>query len=418
MKKLNPIVIALTLAATSAHAGIASSTWDVLVDTVNSALKAKSKVTEPAAASPAKSSSALAAVAPVAPSVAASLSPASGMASTQLVAAASAPASSSKAAVSDEQKLLAIKRPAPVPVKKSPPKPVQHKVVEKGHAAAAAPAVSESIKETLEPLVFKSANSPEPEPLVEKKVAPLVPKEGAYVPGLVQQPTLPVIGEVVKQDARSPRTVRLKDGVNEVVYLSTTMPNRIATPFSKPKVIDVDAVDWKVVGQDVYLIPKTKDATGVFITDEAPGSSVASLTVIPKEIIGQNILLALDKPAAPQLASAKEMKDNSPDYMDQVRLMMKMVALGQTPPGFAETPLNVGVARFDQLMVTPVKQLAGQTLDLFIYRLDSMAKVPVELQESNFYQEGVRAVAFWPNLILLPRESTQIFILADKPGVK
>ena len=46
---------------------------------------------------------------------------------------------------------------------------------------------------------------------------------------------------------------------------------------------------------------------------------------------------------------------------------------------------------------------------------ENVCEKPIELTEQSFYHEGVRAVAFFPNIRLAPHQTTAVTILADKP---
>jgi len=139
--------------------------------------------------------------------------------------------------------------------------------------------------------------------------------------------------------ATRPTVLHTRNGVNEIVRLSSRLPNRIATPFKDPRVVgDVPEDDsQQIVGSDVYLRPQGEQPMGVFIVDGANTSQVISLTIIPTpEIPGQNLIVKLEdlrtvKPLAGG-GSAEEQEINQPrstDYVGNVRQIMAQAVRGK-----------------------------------------------------------------------------------------
>lgn len=237
---------------------------------------------------------------------------------------------------------------------------------------------------------------------------------------LQRKPVLPLLGRPTMQEAaRAQNVVHLGSGANEVIYVSSVMPNRISTPFANPVVVDNGDEDFshRVIGQDVYFTWTKNAPLGIFIHDATrPTGTVASLTLVPQEIPGQNIVLMFDQPA-PTVARGEEEGRGVPnDYLDELRLAMRSLAMHAAPSGYTEGPLNVGAVRVGALTVIPERQYLGARMVLYRYRVENSGKSVAELSETAFYDQGVRAVAFWPLVRLEPGANTYVLIAADAPG--
>lgn len=244
----------------------------------------------------------------------------------------------------------------------------------------------------------------------------------AKSPTPVSSTGLPGLGApatAVTNTPSKPIAVQAMNGVNEMVPVSSMMPNRIATPFAKPKVVDFSNTDFTVVGSDVYVNVKGREPIGIFIRDDRPESPAISLTLMPREIPGVTVLVSIDGgyKTAGRTAKAQEDEQEASGYEDMLRKMMRRVVLERPISGYTETNLDTGVAMIGPLRVVPEKQLSGQQFDVYRYRIINTSKDPLELSEESFYQAGVKAVAFYPAVRLEPWQGTKVFIVTGKEGV-
>lgn len=217
-----------------------------------------------------------------------------------------------------------------------------------------------------------------------------------------------------------PWVLHTRNGVNEVVKLSASLINRIATPFRKPILIDPSNATAKVLGSDVYYTPNNANPVGIFIVDGENRGQTISLTVIPTAgIPGQNLIVKLE-----DLRAAEDLTPNAPkkgqppnkesDYVGYIRSLMTHALRGSVP-GFSVVPLEGGVAKMGDLKITPDLVFSGSAIDIYRYRVVNTGTQSIDLQEPPFYRKGVRAVSFFPRLALSPTEETFVFILAGKP---
>jgi conjugal transfer pilus assembly protein TraK len=217
-----------------------------------------------------------------------------------------------------------------------------------------------------------------------------------------------------KQALRA-NTVRVGGDRTEIIYVSASFPNRISTPFAAPRAIDKSNADITQEGQSLYVtLNDPAKAVALYITGDKPNDPVVSITLVPKDLPPQTVVLQLDA-SIPVGGSAT--RDEAPidsAYEEQIRYVMRQAALGKAPEGFAEGTLPNSVARIGALIAVPIARYSGPHSDLYRYRVENAADAQVELDEGAFYSDNVRAVAFFPTAVLRKGESTFVFVLADK----
>ena len=245
------------------------------------------------------------------------------------------------------------------------------------------------------------------------------PEVGKPVPGKPEQAMLPGLGLLPgEKRPMMANVVRVSSHYNEVLYVSSGFPNRISTPFAAPKLIDNSEVEWQVQGQSLYLSPKTAEKpVGIFVTGSGVNDPVVSLTLIPRNIPAQTLILQLDEDASAAASIPPGESEEASGYTDRLRGILRSVVMGKTPVGFSEGLLPVAVGRLDALLVMPEKRYSGQHLDVFKYRVENVGQEEIELAEPSFYRDGVRAVSIYPVIKLRKGMSTLVFVLSDKAAL-
>lgn len=245
-----------------------------------------------------------------------------------------------------------------------------------------------------------------------KPVAAVTPISSTGLPALGRPAGVPNVAPA------KPVVIQAQNGVNEMVTVSTKLPNRISTPFAKPNVVDFSATEYDVKGSDIYVVPKGTEPIGIFIRDDRPDSPVISLTLVPREIPGVTIIANIDGGYRAPAASVKASDDDraATGYEDMLRKLMRRLALERPLSGFTETNLEAGAAMIGPLRVIPDKQYSGQVYDVYRYRIVNTEKDPLELSEESFYRSGVKAVAFYPAVRLEQWQETKVFIVTGKEG--
>ncbi len=263
---------------------------------------------------------------------------------------------------------------------------------------------------------------PNPACKVTKQVPAKVGKQRPTpdAPGKPEQAMLPGLGLLPgEKRPMMANVVRVSSHYNEVLYVSSGFPNRISTPFAAPKLIDNSEVEWQVQGQSLYLSPKSAEKpVGIFVTGSGVNDPVVSLTLIPRNIPAQTIILQLDEDRS-SAAGAEQSgeSEEASSYTDRLRGILRSVVMGKTPAGFSEGLLPMAVGRMDALLVIPEKRYSGQHLDVFRYRVENVGPEEIELAEPSFYRDGVRAVSIYPVLKLRKGMSTSVFVLSDKAAL-
>ena len=245
------------------------------------------------------------------------------------------------------------------------------------------------------------------------------PEVGKPVPGKPEQAMLPGLGLLPgEKRPMMANVVRVSSHYNEVLYVSSGFPNRISTPFAAPKLIDNSEVEWQVQGQSLYLSPKSAEKpVGIFITGSGVNDPVVSLTLIPRNIPAQTLILQLDEDASAAASIPPGESEEASGYTDRLRGILRSVVMGKTPAGFSEGLLPVAVGRRESLLVMPEKRYSGQHLDVFKYRVENVGQEEIELAEPSFYRDGVRAVSIYPVIKLRKGMSTSVYVLSDKAAL-
>lgn len=246
-----------------------------------------------------------------------------------------------------------------------------------------------------------------PVPTADKRIKPV---EAQPLPGLGLMPG-------TKEELRT-NVVRVGSDRNEIVYVSSVLPNRISTPFAEPRSVDQQPGDADIspVGQSLYVTMKpTGKSVALYITGSNPNDPVISLTLVPKEMPPQTIVLQLDKNQVETGGSTEA--THAPDsnvYTDNIRYVLREAALGKTPEGFSEGPLPTSAANIGNVVAYPKVRYSGPTYDIFRYTLVGTSPNDVDLVEDTFYSDGVRAVSFFPTATLSKGKTTEVFIVSDK----
>lgn len=215
----------------------------------------------------------------------------------------------------------------------------------------------------------------------------------------------------------NPAVLHVRHGVTADFQVSSSQPNMVVTPFSKPKVIDKkvggeDPSGSRVLGTDVFFSPK--EETTVFIKDAAVANSpVVSLHLLPAKIAGRSVTLVLDG-AIPVTGSDPQSAGEDSGYVGGVTFTMKQAVLGQVPDGYTEAPLDAPMAISGPIKASPVGRYAGSDADIYRYHLTNTGTEPVTLSEEAFGSEHVLAVTIFPSLAVRPGESTDVFIMFAK----
>lgn len=291
-----------------------------------------------------------------------------------------------------------------------------------GTASLTAPVASTSMSVSNKPASTKQADSlPTPsapsegqlKPKKTKKPRMVIHRDKGIAP--VVLPGVGVIPGSVDRAMFNVDVINVNSDKTQVVYISEDFPTRISTPFKSPKLIGaVDGLGIKQVGNSLYLPSGMSDPVGVFITGSSPGAQVISLTLIPQPMPQQNIVLALNGGGVnrPLRDDAGNRKVNT--FTQRVVENFRAIALHKIPDGYDLNKLSYAVGTIGSLMLMPEMRYSGGDDDIWEYRVENASTKEVEIHETDFYVDGVIAVAVYPKVRLLPHEQTYILVESTK----
>jgi len=225
---------------------------------------------------------------------------------------------------------------------------------------------------------------------------------------------LPGVGVMPgKPDYFKPVILRSDGMRTEFADVAIGFSNVISTPFPAAKIMDQTRAETSQNGQNLFYQPDSSEPRTVFITGTGTNDPVISITLTPRQIPSQRIIVQLDKGV---LGVGEEEKPANEVYSDNIRYLFRQMALGRVPAGFSAADLPKGMASIRGLTISPQSRYSGSGKDIFVYQVENTTGAVMNLQENAFYQKGVRAVSFFPKASLEPRESTVVYVLSDKLG--
>ena len=207
--------------------------------------------------------------------------------------------------------------------------------------------------------------------------------------------------------------IRINGDGTEVVEVSNQFQNRISTPFDSPKIVDSSNSEFKIVGSNIYISLIGKPVV-IYITGAVNGDPVISLTLIPKPIPAQTIVLQLDEPL---IHHSSKQKDKPETYEQHLTSLLKTVASGDDPEGFTKGHIDNITARKGVLAVIPVARFSNAYMDIFSYKITNTGTADTRLSESSFYQKGVLAVGMFPASTLRHNETTFVYVISNKSAL-
>lgn len=236
---------------------------------------------------------------------------------------------------------------------------------------------------------------------------------------------LPGLGDMPgTKPAQKNNVLRMNSDQTEIVRISGALPNRIATPFAKPKaIVQQGSVTVVSEGQSLYVstVEGSLEPIALFITG-GDGSEVLSLTLVPTyDLPPQIITVQLDGSELRQTggnAGLRQEDTQSAVYTDRIIGILRQIALNQTPAGFARGALPYSALNLGPIVAKPVNRYSGQNFDVYRYRIEALVDYQIEMEESAFWKDGVRAVAFFPSAVVGPGRPTEVLVVADKSATR
>lgn len=224
----------------------------------------------------------------------------------------------------------------------------------------------------------------------------------------------------------------IKPGTNEIIRVAVNHLNRIVTPFESPKVTTVKSVTTEVKDNVIYIATGEEDPITLFITEGDVQDLAISLTLIPQKIPPREISLRMPPDALHRIAAAGSRKaenwETSQPYISTIEALFKSVALQEIPPGYRmsseefnvspvcrEADLDKGFSHKGLSFSFKGGQvLVGHHLVMHIGVVSNITTRPIEFVNALCGDWNVAAVATFPHQIILPGESTEVYVAIKK----
>jgi conjugal transfer pilus assembly protein TraK len=217
--------------------------------------------------------------------------------------------------------------------------------------------------------------------------------------------------------------VTMAPGVNEAVPIAIFQTNRLVTPFSHPAVKHLSDAKIEVSGNVIYVATNNDRLITMFITQEGSEKVAFSVTLVPQKIPPRDVVL---KASAGEMASFEtpvgagggdDGRSASP-HVEDITDALKNLALGNVPQGYTyrriEARDRMPTCRFGGLV--GVSFASGQIFvgagdEIVVGVVTNGSPDAVDLQEQSCITTDVAAVAFWPNIHLMPGQKTEVYVL-------
>lgn len=259
------------------------------------------------------------------------------------------------------------------------------------------------------PVVSASVATKDLPPLAPVGSGRLDPTSVAQAVGKPESPKLKINEDSI---------IKMIPGETQIVPIAINHPNRIVTPFEHPTLLHKDTISPEISGNVFYLTVTDNNPITIYIRDGDSEENVLSITFLPKRIPPRDIQLLADESVRPRLANKKaEVWEKSQPYVATLQTILKDVALGLVPSGYAvlsKPPANVllPTCRPNGLRVEFGHQtLMGHNLIVHVGIATNLSTTNVEFDEDSCADWDVAAVAAFPKLVVKPGEKTEIYVI-------
>lgn len=221
--------------------------------------------------------------------------------------------------------------------------------------------------------------------------------------------------------AHGSSVVKVEPGRNVTLTVAGDQLNRIVTPFINPLVHTVSAAKINVDGSVVYVsLARDGGPATIFITENGESDPSISLTLMPQEVPPREVRLQLAGSGSVfSISGGKSAKwEKSQPYTEAIEKVMLGTARGEVPPGYnLRNPVGHNDPRPRcrlPVRVEPRQVMEGHNLIVVVSKLTNISSQQLMMDESACYEEGVRAVAVWPQVSLAPRQSSELYVVYQR----
>lgn len=312
------------------------------------------------------------------------------------------------------QVLSGIKVPEPEKKGKKPVQEAEQDVVE---ATQPAQLEAEVLKQKTPPLVDTAV-----------QVAPAVltvAKENSRTPVLVNASQ----SDSALKTQYAQKQLAMVPGVLEVVPIAKGHMNRIETPFELVHIKTTSTADIKTEKNIIYVNTTTSTPVVIYFYEHGEPDTALSLALNPGKIPPLNLKINVhgDSYGASSFKTKKAQRwEEKNDYESGLKELMQVIGKQEIPEGYSLGLANPAKDRdlflcsMNGFDIELRQKLVGHHYIVGIHRITNRTTVPIEIREHGCYQKGVLAVSAWPQVVLRPNESSELYIVqgANTSAVK
>lgn len=216
--------------------------------------------------------------------------------------------------------------------------------------------------------------------------------------------------------------VTMRFGETNVITIARDRLNRIVTPFPQLRVKRPadDSVTVETEGSVFYLNTTSDEPVSLYLLDASDPVKALSVVLMPKQVMPADLTIRIPNYAVAEALVAKRDASSAASwereqpYVTTIMRVFKELASGKTPPGYGLREVPVGSfmppCSMPGLQVEAAQVVDGHDVTTYIGRVTNVTFAPVEVHEVGCVTPGVLAVAVWPNTVLRPRQSSEIYI--------
>ena len=209
------------------------------------------------------------------------------------------------------------------------------------------------------------------------------------------------------------QVVTLGDGESAFVDVSLKNLNLVKFPSAGKVYSGSKSIDVKVDGQNAFIKWNEGEETSpqeiFFVCD----SGTYSLTLIPKQIPAQTVVVRAPKETAKEALQW----ESSHSYEEGLKDLVKGMYEEIPPFGFSVNEAREDRTIWEGTTDTLVALYIGATLQGEIHKLANISKEPIRYKENEFYGEGTVAVSIDKHE-LQPGEETTVYLVKKNAAQK
>ncbi|MEQ0217857.1 type-F conjugative transfer system secretin TraK [Klebsiella sp. CN_Kp114] len=236
----------------------------------------------------------------------------------------------------------------------------------------------------------------------------------------------------------SRQEIIVEPGVNTLIPISMGQINRIVTPFERPTIqkLQLNDVKVNVEGNAIYVFTPNPRPVALYVTEKGDESVAISLSLVPQRIAPVQATLMVSRKlnnaaftggASPMMYGGSETKakkwEQKDSYVETVRNILRTIALGDLPPGYALGNLGSGVSIPNCNFSTGTVQdyirysfkggqyINGSQFSVIVGVAQNTGPTTVTVDESLCTHPQMAARALWSRNTLEPGQKTEAYFV-------